>query len=680
MKHLLCTLLLAACCYTGFGQSKLAPASEVNVFLGTSADHGQMSPAACSPFSMLSICPQTYPSIHTGYEYGAKDYKGFVHTLFEGVGCRGSGGNILIKPFRADPNKPLERVTQQGAPGYYAVSFDNGIDAQFTVMGKEGRHDYHFPSGAKGLLIDFSYTLINGFVDEAHQVNGNKITGWVEAGTTCRAGKYKWYYCFAFDEPIQFKDSSQHCMLINIDPKVNHVSIKVGLSTVSADDATAAISDLGFEALKKKANSAWNEELDKIQVKGNPQREALFYSELYRTMQSPYMISEPDGSFRATNGSVHKDSLPRYNGWSVWDNYHTQLPLLSILSPDRYQGMVTSLASLYLYGKKNMAGLTEPTNTVRTEHTAVVLLDAYNKGYKVDISAIADSLNEDGQKLDFATPDKALESSYDCWALAELFKAAGKADLATAYAAKTAQYKDIWMKDFADLSKKDVDQLGARGMYQGTVWQYRWLVPYDLKGLVRLAGGDSAFRDQLDYFFAHDLYNHANEPDIEATGLYNATTEPWKSQQLTHKYAVDTVVQYYMDGNMKGVDPFMDIAFKNDPKAYIRTMDDDGGAMSGWFVFAATGMMPACVGEPIYYLHVPLFREVKLRNLKIMVSNPSDKRVYLSKVVLNGKELHRNYITQQEINKGGLLEITSSEAPVKDLVQEKWVSSLGASE
>jgi putative alpha-1,2-mannosidase len=63
-----------------------------------------------------------------------------------------------------------------------------------------------------------------------------------------------------------------------------------------------------------------------------------------------------------------------------------------------------------------------------------------------------------------------------------------------------------------------------------------------------------------------------------------------------------------------------------------------------------------------------------------MVSNPSDKRVYLSKVVLNGKELHRNYITQQEINKGGLLEITSSEAPVKDLVQEKWVSSLGASE
>jgi putative alpha-1,2-mannosidase len=215
-------------------------------------------------------------------------------------------------------------------------------------------------------------------------------------------------------------------------------------------------------------------------------------------------------------------------------------------------------------------------------------------------------------------------------------------------------------------------------MYQGTVWQYRWLVPYDMKGLIELAGGDSAFRAKLDYFFAHDLYNHANEPDIEATALYNATTQPWKSQRLTHVYAVDTVVQYYMDGNMKGVDPFMDVAFKNDPKAYIRTMDDDAGAMSGWFVFASVGLMPACVGEPIYYLHVPLFPRVKLGKLNIIVSNPSDRRIYLSKVVLNGTALHRNYLTQQEINKGGVLQITASEEPVKDLVREKWVSGLDA--
>ncbi|MFT6065043.1 MAG: putative alpha-1,2-mannosidase, partial [Polaribacter sp.] len=71
----------------------------VNVFLGTSADHGQMSPSASSPFNMMSMGPQTNPHIHTGYEYYAKEFLGFTTTRIEGVGCIGSGGNILISPF-----------------------------------------------------------------------------------------------------------------------------------------------------------------------------------------------------------------------------------------------------------------------------------------------------------------------------------------------------------------------------------------------------------------------------------------------------------------------------------------------------------------------------------------------------------------------------------------------------
>jgi hypothetical protein len=29
-----------------------------------------------------------------------------------------------------------------------------------------------------------------------------------------------------------------------------------------------------------------------------------------------------------------------------------------------------------------------------------------------------------------------------------------------------------------DLTKDDIDKMPARGMYQGTVWQYRWFVPF----------------------------------------------------------------------------------------------------------------------------------------------------------------------------------------------------------
>ena len=74
-----------------------SPSEQVNGFLGTSGDHGQMSPAAASPFNMISIGPVTHPGTHTGYDYYAKEFLGFVHTHIEGVGCRGGGGNILVE-------------------------------------------------------------------------------------------------------------------------------------------------------------------------------------------------------------------------------------------------------------------------------------------------------------------------------------------------------------------------------------------------------------------------------------------------------------------------------------------------------------------------------------------------------------------------------------------------------
>jgi putative alpha-1,2-mannosidase len=44
------------------------PTKQVNVFLGTSGDHGQMSPSASSPFNMMSIGPQALPNIQAGFK------------------------------------------------------------------------------------------------------------------------------------------------------------------------------------------------------------------------------------------------------------------------------------------------------------------------------------------------------------------------------------------------------------------------------------------------------------------------------------------------------------------------------------------------------------------------------------------------------------------------------------
>ncbi|AEW00326.1 alpha-mannosidase [Niastella koreensis] len=660
-------------------QYAAAQADQVNVFLGSSGDRGQMSPAASYPFSFMSIGPQTYPDLHMGYEHRAKTFLGFTHNRFEGVGCKGSGGNILIKPLVGDGT--LTKATETAGPGYYEAGFTNGIHTRIAVNQNNGVEEYSFPAqGKPGFYIDLSHTLSNRFVAEEHTTTDTTIAGWVESTTTCNVGVYRVYYVIHFNTKVTYADSGEHKLLVNF--KSKKVRVNVAFSSIDVPHAAKDLSTAGFEQQKAQSAKAWNNMLGVVQVKGDPAREKLFYSLLYRTIQSPYVISAKDGSYRAIDGSLQHNDRNVYNGWSIWDNYRTQLPLLSVLYPQQYRDMAFSIANLYPYGKKNYATLHEPSNTVRTEHAMVILLDAYRKGNPVDINKIADSLIAEGNRLDFGSPDKALEASYDCWALSQLLAIAGRKEESDRFFKKAAEYKTAWEKDFKDLDRKDVDRVGARNLYQGTIWQYRWFVPFDVKGLMTLTGGEKNYLQQLDHFFDNDLYNHANEPDIQAPLLYNVTGKPWKSQALVHKYAVDTVVQYYFNDNSRGIDPFVDRVYRNQPDGYIRTMDDDAGAMSAWFVFAGCGFFPACVGWPVYYLHVPLFKEVTLhqpggKHFTIKTEQFSPTARYVQKAMLNGKPLNRNWLTHEELVKGGELVITASEKPNEKWGTEQlWVPSL----
>ncbi|RZK80628.1 MAG: alpha-mannosidase [Pedobacter sp.] len=689
MKKLLIALCsISGLWLTGYAQSTFSaksgkPADLVNVFLGSSGDHGQMSPAASYPFGMLSIGPQTYPTTHMGYEYLAKKFNGFTHNRMEGVGCTGSGGLILIKPFLGDdPAKSiLLKSSEKASPGYYEVGFENKINAKFTVQGNAGKHQYQFPKGTKGLHLDLGHAFSGGFVAEEHTVSGNAVNGWIDARTTCGAGKYRTFYYIELKGTGKWQEKATHILQVSLADEALSEEINIALSTVSPAAAKSAINRNDFDALKQKTTAEWNDVLSRVAVEGDMENAKLFYSLLYRTMQSPYMISEPDGQYKSTKGELQKSKEVRYNGWAIWDNYRTQLPLLSIITPERYSGMVTSLADLYNSGKKDYATQTEPSNTVRTEHGIVVLLDAYRKGYPVDFKKIADSLVKEVDHLDYKSPDKALESSYDAWALSQIFDILKNKPQAEKYKQKALEYKTYWNKDFKDIRRSDVDRMQARGLYQGTIWQYRWFVPYDVKGLMELDGGEAAYLAHLDEFFDRDLYNHANEPDLQVPLMYNTTAEGWKSQYWMYMFAADTVIQNYFNDNSRGIGSNIGKIYLNQPKAYLRTMDDDAGAMSAWYVFTASGFSPACVGWPVYYLNVPLFEKLsyklpKGKSFNIEVENFNSKNKYIKQVFLNNKELKRNYITQDDINAGGTLRVVASENPIKDRVTENWVSSI----
>lgn len=246
---------------------------------------------------------------------------------------------------------------------------------------------------------------------------------------------------------------------------------------------------------------------------------------------------------------------------------------------------------------------------------------------------------------------------------------------------KTMEYQAIWNKDFADITHDDVDRMQARGLYQGTIWQHRWFVPFDVARLKRLTGGEKTFIQQLDKFFGDYNYNHANQPDLQVPGLYNATSKPWKSQELFHHLLLDSVVQCYFNDNSKGIDPYIGLIYQNQPKANLRTMDDDAGTMSSWFVMRSIGLSPANVGSLVYYLTTLVFRNVILnlengKTFSVNVINYNKDYCFIKKATLNGKLLTRNWLTQEELVNGGKLVIETSDIPNKQWgIENQWISN-----
>ncbi|WP_291871121.1 glycoside hydrolase domain-containing protein [Maribacter sp.] len=655
----------------------------VNVFLGTSGDHGQMSPSASSPFNMMSMGPQTNPHIHTGYEYYAKEFLGFTTTRIEGVGCIGSGGNILISPFINDVKKTiLLKAKEEARPGFYSVLFENGISAKMSVKHNFGIQSYNFPQKKSGLKIDLSFALADRFVAEENNVDQNVITGWIDTKTTCSKGVYRIYYALEIENMKSLKKIGNHIFLAEREKLTDPMDVRLGFSSVSTKYAIEKIESISISELEKKTEEEWLKLFNTIKVTGEEDRISLFYSLLYRGLQAPYLISENDGTYAAIDGSIQKANHKIYNGWAIWDNYREQLPMLSLFYSNKFADISRSIANLYLYGKNDWGTQHEPSPTVRTEHASVVLLDAYKKGYKIDLKAIKDSLIAEADRLDYRSPDEALESSYDNWAMSQLMKATGDIALSKKYKRKSLDYKKYWNKDFLDLLKNDVDIMQARGLYQGTILQYRWFVPFDVEGLKKLIGGDDAFVNQLDEFFNSYSYNHANQPDLQVPGMYNASTQPWKSQKLYRNIMLDTVVQNYFNNNSKGVDPFIGRIYNNKPKAYLRTMDDDSGTMSSWFVMRSLGFSPANVGLPIYYLTAPIFNSISInfpnnKTLNINIKNYHKDNFYVKSVVYNGKKINRNWLTHEEIISGGELQIETSSKPNMEWgTREQWISTV----
>lgn len=639
----------------------------VNLFMGTSGDNGQVDPAACVPYGMVRVCPDSKPRSHSGYDFAVDSISGFSVNRLSGIGCGGNGGNLSIKPCAMDLGLKILKTTESASPGYYKTGLSNGLLAEFTATQQVAVEKYHYPKGQQALMTLNVGSAFNTVYDAGYEiVSAREIKGYVWAGTTCDAGKYKIY--FNLSTSRDFKKVSATKKILEFSFGMGDdgpVEVRIALSPI--DTKTAAmengrISKLSFKKVKSQAAGQWEDLLGRVKVSGGTdENSTLFYTSLYRVFLSPVNTTSGDQRFFATNGTIQEaKDFTYYSSWSMWDSYRTKFPMITLLDPPGMRGMCKSLSRLYVYGKQPWATAFESTPTVRTEHTIAVLLDAYQKGIKdIDLSLAYQGLKKETERLETKRPDQVLETSIDLWAMGKIAGIEGNFKDAAKYEGESKkQFDGVW-----NLYLKNVDdsfgKMKSSGLYQGTKWQYRWALPQYLDRMAPDLEGKERLGKELAYYFDHQFYNQGNEVGIHAPFIFNRLGRPDLAQKTVMTLLTKEVKHLY-GGNSEYNSPIYSKIFKNDPVGFLPEMDEDDGTMSGWFTFSAMGLFPLVVGEPWYEITSPLFENIEIRpvngkTIKIKVINRHSLDDQIKSVTFNGDKINDFRIDHNTLIQGGEL-------------------------
>lgn len=643
--------------------------SEVNLFLGTSGDHGQLAPAANVPFGMVQVCPDSYPRQHAGYDYAVPTISGISVNRLSGVGGQGCGGNLSLMPDTAGVDIRIVKSTEEAQPGYYHAQLSNGVDIELTATRTTAVERFAWqPRMQPVLLFAPASAFERVFHSDFQALSSNEIGGTISAANTCGNGRYTLYYYLHTDAPFRLEPTGNRQKLTFTE--VSSVEVRIAISPLSIEDARRCFSETSksdFLTIREKAAEAWENILSRIEVKGGSTDErTLFYTSLFRTCQSPFQVTTgKSGEFPGTDGKLHHaESFDYYSSWSLWDTYRTKFPLLTLLVPERMSDMMQSLALLYITGKRDWSTEAECVPTVRTEHAIPLLLDNHLKGIEIpNLPEAYEGMAHEVANLPLKSPDQCMEAGTDLWALARMAELLGKPADTALYSRKgDSLFCIVWDREFRYIDST-YTRMKQNGLYQGTRWQYRWAAPQYLQRMIERVGKDS-LEAQLTAFFAQNLYNQGNEPDIHVPYLFNRLGSPAKAQQTIHQLLTQPMTHIY-GGNAEYASPYIGKAFKNAPEAYCPEMDEDDGAMSAWYVFSAMGLYPLIVGEPTYELVSPLFNEIVMhlpggKRFVIRTVGRQTTEQAVHEIRLNNRKLSEYRISHSDIVKGGVLEFIYS--------------------
>jgi predicted alpha-1,2-mannosidase len=201
-----------------------------------------------------------------------------------------------------------------------------------------------------------------------------------------------------------------------------------------------------------------------------------------------------------------------------------------------------------------------------------------------------------------------------------------------------------------------VDPAAHNYFVEGNPAQYSWMVPYNLRGVFDLMGGNAKVVQRLDDFFTelnagedHPNFWVGNEPVFFVPWAYDFAGAPWRTQAIVRRVETELFT----------------------PTPDGEPGNDDLGAMSAWYVFAALGVYPVIPGVGGFALDSPLFPSATIhlgngKTIRIEGSNASARNPYIQSVRVNGQPYQHTWISYDTWSRGATLQFNLGGAPNKE--------------
>ena len=610
-----------------------------------------------------------------------------------------------------------DRSKEVVTPGYYRTHLSRyNVDVELTATKRVGFHKYTFLGNESPAIV---FDMVNGGCwDKTTEavirvVNDSTVSGyryskgWADDQRVFFRAEFSRKFDnveFIVNDSVKEGNMAKGAQLF---ARVNFaagnqepVYMKVALSPTSEEGAQlnmqTELSGWDFEKTIADAKAAWNKELNKVKVYTTDEAsKKIFYTSLYHTLFAPSEFCDVNGDYYGADKQMHKDEgFVNYTTFSLWDTYRAAQPLMTILHPEKMSDIINTMLHIHQQQGKlpvwHLMGC--ETNCMVGNPGVPVVADAILKdikGFDTELAfkALKESsmLPERGMEhrieYGFIPADKMTEAiAYDMeyaiadWAVAQAAQKLGKQEDYEYFLKRSKSYKNYFDASTGFMRGKMLDGSWRTPFSpyasshreddycEGNAWQYTWLVPHDVEGLVECFGSKEAFVNKLDSLFlangdmgeasSPDIsgligqYAHGNEPSHHTVYLYTLVGQPWKTADRI-KEILHTMYTDQPDG-LSG--------------------NEDVGQMSAWYILSSFGFYQVEPAGGKFVFGYPNFDKVEIAvpagKFVIERENKGQQNNYIQGIVFNGTEYKKPWIEYADIMKGGELKFLMGDEPV----------------